>query len=104
MTKRNRTSTEIIIKYIEDYFYLNFDEIHTDAGGEISKLEVCERNHVVILFDDHQRNVMPFIKVSNPLAVLVSTPAVKHNKRFAEIYPHVLTDWNDLHTILDNLV
>ena len=47
---------------------------------------------------------MPFIKVSNPLAVLVSTPAVKHNKRFAEIYPHVLTDWNDLHTILDNLV
>lgn len=104
VTKRNRTSTEIIIKYIEDYFYLNFDEIYTDAGGEISKLEVCKRNQVDILFDDHQRNVMPFIKVSNPLAVLVSTPAVKHNKRFAETYPHVLTDWSDLHTILDNLV
>lgn len=104
VTKRNRASAEIIARYIEDYFYLHFDEIYTDAGGEISKLEVCERNHIDILFDDHQRNIIPFTKVNKPLAVLVSTPEVKHNKGFAEVYPHVLTDWNNLQSILDNLI
>lgn len=101
VTRRNMATTKPIANLLRRLYRMRFEKIICVSAKE-RKVDYCAEHSLDYLLDDEERNVKQMLDNPKCKAILVSTPDIEHNKRFAKTYNEdlILTSWDNLCDII----